>query len=289
MEQRTITKITQASFRQGFLGKGHRAAAVLDGLPYEYTDPFIVFMDDRLDLPGGEPVGGAHPHAGFETLTLVLKGNEEEWQTGSFELMTAGKGIVHTEEISAEQNIHILQVWLALPPDKRWAAPSWQKMLLANVPAIKTDQYEILVYSGTSNGLVSPIKNHTPLTLIDFKIKNNQRVVQPLPAGYNGLIYILNGVVKIAGKTIEAGQAGWLNKSTVNTGSEIEFLSAADDTHFVLYAAQSHHTPIVSHGPFIGDSMDDIARLYREYRNGEMPHLNDLPGSQKTDYSLQSI
>lgn len=286
MLQRTIAKITQTSFHQGFLGKGHSAAAVLEGLPYQYTDPFIVFMDDRLNLPGGEPVGGAHPHAGFETLTLILKGNNEGWETGSFEIMTAGKGIVHTEEITSEQNIHILQVWLALPPDKRWATPSWQKILLENVPTIKNDQYEILVYSGSSNGLVSPLKNHTPLTVVDFKIKSNQTVVQQLPANYNGLIYVLKGSVKVGNETIEAGQAGWLNKSPEDLESEIQFTAADDDTHFVLYAAQSHNVPVVSHGPFIGDSMDDIARLYREYRDGEMPHLNDLPANQKTDYSL---
>ncbi len=289
MLQRTIAKITQTQFHQGFLGKGHSAAAVLEGLPYQYTDPFIVFMDDRLDLPGGEPVGGAHPHAGFETLTLVLKGNEKDWPTGSFEIMTAGKGIVHTEEISTEKNIHILQVWLALPPNQRWATPSWQKILLQDVPAIKTDNYEILVYSGSSNGLVSPLKNYTPLTLVDFKIKNNQKVVQQLPANYNGLVYVLKGSVKIANETIVAGQSAWLNKSTENVASEIEFISSANDTHFVLYAAQSHHAPIVSHGPFIGDSTEDITRLYKEYRNGEMPHLNDLPEYQKTVYSPQDV
>lgn len=289
MLQRTITKITQNPWHRGFLGTGHSASAVLDGVPYLESDPFVLFMDDKLNLPGGDPVGGAHPHAGFETLTLVLQGNEKDWKTGSFELMTAGKGIIHTEEITSEQDLHILQVWLALPPEKRWTKPFWQKILLEDVPTIQTENYRILVYSGTSHGLVSPIKNHTPLTLADFKIKANQRLSQELPAEYSGLVYVLNGEVQVGNKTIEAGQAGWLDKPRLRTESEISFTSSSGETRFILYAARAHKAPVVSHGPFIGDTMDDIARLYKEYRNGAMPHLNNLPADQKVDYSKTSV
>jgi len=289
MLQRTISKITQNPWHQGFLGTGHSASAVLDGVPYLESDPFILFMDDKLNLPGGEPVGGAHPHAGFETLTLVLQGNEKDWKTGSFELMTAGKGIIHTEEITSEQNLHILQVWLALSPEKRWTEPFWQRISLEDVPTIQAENYQILVYSGTSNGLVSPLKNYTPLTLVDFKMKANQSVSQELPTGYNGLIYVLKGAVQVGNKTIESGQAGWLDKANGDSQTEISFTSKSDETHFILYAAQAHKVPVVSHGPFIGGTMEDIERLYKEYRNGEMPHLNSLPNKQKIEYSSTSV
>ncbi|MFL9831739.1 pirin-like C-terminal cupin domain-containing protein [Flavobacterium sp. ST-87] len=283
MTQRAISKITQSGWHQGFLGTGHSASAVFEGTPYRNSDPFILFMDDKLNLPGGEPVGGAHPHAGFETLTLVLKGNEKNWKTGSFELMTAGKGIIHTEEISSEQNLHILQVWLVLPPEKRWTEPFWQKIFLENVPTIKKEQYEIRVYSGSSNGLTSPLMNYTPLTLVDFKMKVNQNITQEIPAVQNGLIYVLEGSIQIGDKTIKAGQAGWLNKSSEKGASEIN-LQSLEEAHFVLFAAHSHNVPVVSHGPFIGDTDADISRLYREYRNGEMSHLDNLPEKQRISY-----
>lgn len=289
MLQRTVSKVTKSSWHKGFLGTGHEASAVLEGIPFKESDPFILFMDDKLNLPGGEPVGGAHPHAGFETLTLVLKGNEKEWKTGSFELMTAGKGIVHTEEITSQQNIHILQVWLALPADKRWIDPNWQKIELEDVPTLKNDDYEIRVYSGSSNGLSSPISNYTPLTLVDFRMHANQEVKQVIPANQNGLVYIIEGSISIGDKTVQAGQAAWLNEIDANEIRELTINSLQEGTHFVLYAAQPHHVDIVTYGPFIGDSMLDIARLYKEYRNGEMPHLNDLPEEQKMDYSSERI
>jgi len=283
MLQRTIFKITRSHWHQGFLGAGHRASAVFEGIPYTESDPFIVFMDDKLNLAGGSPVGGAHPHAGFETLTLVLQGNDKDWKTGSFELMTAGKGIVHTEEITSQENLHILQVWLALPPEKRWTQPLWQRILVEDVPTCKKEGYEIRVYSGSSQGLTSPIKNLTPLTLVDFRLDSDQTVEQEIPADQNGLVYVLEGSVQIGDQTVSAGQAGWLNHTSAIGSSTLTLRSRHEATHLVLYAAQPHHAPIVSHGPFVGDTMDDIARLYNEYRNGKMPHVKNLPDDRKLE------
>lgn len=281
MIRRNISKITQNHWHNGFLGTGHRAMAVLDGVPYKDSDPFILFMDDSLNLPGGEPVGGAHPHAGFETLSLVLEGNEKDWKTGSFELMTAGKGIIHTEEITSKQKLRMLQVWLVLPPEKRYAQPFLQKILLEDVPKIKTDTYEIRVYSGSSNGLISPLKNHTPFTLVDFRLDNRAVVSQEIPSHYNGLVYVLKGSVKAGDKIINAEQAGWLDKATEDGETEIQFEALENDTHFVLYAGQPHNVPVVHHGPFVADTMEDIAQMYRDFRQGKFPHLSDLPSNKK--------
>ena len=57
----------------GFVGPGHLAAAVVSPENFEMNDPFILLMDDHLDI-GDRPVGGPHPHAGFETVTLILDG-----------------------------------------------------------------------------------------------------------------------------------------------------------------------------------------------------------------------
>ncbi|MBO9571059.1 MAG: pirin family protein [Chitinophagaceae bacterium] len=284
MKQRSITTITQNPWHSGFLGTGHKAKAVLDGISYKQSDPFILFMDDSLDLPGGEPVGGPHPHAGFETLTLVLEGNETDWKTGSFELMTAGKGIIHTEEITSEQKLRILQVWLVLPPEKRWAEPRLQRILLEDVPRIKAGDHEIRVYSGTSNGLTSPLDNYTPFTLVDFRLNKTAIVTQEIPAQYQGLVYVLEGSVKAGDKIIKAEQAGWLSSSTETGNTELQFQALDENTHFVLYAGQPHNVPVVHHGPFVADTSEEISRLYRDFRRGQFPHLNDLPAGQKINY-----
>jgi len=288
MKQRSVSRITQNHWHDGFLGAGHKALAVLDGVSYKDSDPFILFMDDSLDLPGGEPVGGAHPHAGFETLTLVLEGNGKDWRTGSFELMTAGKGIVHTEEIRSKQKLRILQVWLVLPPDRRYTQPFLQKILLDDVPRVITGAYEIRIYSGSSNGLTSPLKNLTPFSLVDFRLAKSAVVNQELPLDYNGLIYVLKGSVKVGNKMVRAEQAGWLETTSETGNGQITFEALDNDTHFVLYAGQPHNVPVVHHGPFVADSMEAIAQLYRDFRNGGFPHLNDLSAEQKITFGIKN-
>lgn len=289
MKQRKIDRITANSSHPGFLGEGHIAIPVIDGQDFSKTDPFIMLMDDRLNLPGGPPVGGAHPHAGFETVTFVLKGNEHEWKTGTVELMTAGKGIVHTEEITTKTDVRILQLWLALSPEKRWAEPFFQKIVVDDVPALKTNTSEIRVYSGSSNGLTSPMQNHTPFTLVDVTMEPNGEVVQQLPLSYSGFIYVVEGDVWVSGKKVEKDQAGWFDQSDEVGDSEVIFHTEDKGARFVLYAAQPHHVPIISHGPFIADTEDDIRRLYREYRQGLMPHVNDLPEERRVQYGFTSV
>ena len=52
-----------------------------------------------------------------------------------------------------------------------------------------------------------------------------------------------------------------------------------DGARFVLYAGEPQRDPIVSHGPFIGDSRQDIVRLHEEYRAGQFQRLSDLKAS----------
>lgn len=275
MEQRKIRRVVNTQPRPGFLGEGHTAAAVLEAEDFSATDPFIFLMDDRLDFQDSTPRGGPHPHAGFETVTLVLQGDDKYWKTGSLELMTAGSGIVHTESITGPTQLQILQLWITLPPEKRWTQPRWQELLLDDVPAIKTGKQEIRVYSGTSAGLTSPLQNHTPFTLVDFRLGAHTRFIQELPASYHGFIYVLEGSVKVGDVTIRAEQAGWLTDATGEL-SQLQLQAGEETARFILYAGEPQGVPIVQHGPFVGDTTDDITRLYREYRMGMMKHLNEL-------------
>ena len=72
MLQRNIARVvTVPPLAPGFIGPGHLAAQVVSPEDFALNDPFILLMDDHLDIGDG-PLGGAHPHAGFETVTLLL-------------------------------------------------------------------------------------------------------------------------------------------------------------------------------------------------------------------------
>jgi redox-sensitive bicupin YhaK (pirin superfamily) len=287
MQSRKISKILRVPYHNGFLGNGHKAKAVLDGLDFKDTDPFIMLMDDVVDLPGGEPAGGPHPHAGFETVTLVLEGDERHFKTGSMEIMTAGKGIIHTEEIITKTKMRILQLWLVLPPQQRWAEPFLQVIHEEDVPTIRNTGYEIKVYSGSSQGLSSPVQNQTPVTLADFRLEKEVEISQEIPASYSGFIYVLSGKVSIGDSIISEGETAWMDSGIGSDISQINFRSVESGTRFILYAGEPQKAAIVSYGPFIANTSADIHRLYDEYRTGKIPHLNDIPDSRKVVYKKE--
>jgi redox-sensitive bicupin YhaK (pirin superfamily) len=191
-------------------------------------------------------------------------------------------GIVHTEEISTKVKMRILQLWLTLPKERRWASPKWQELHLDNVPIKKDGNTEIRVYSGTSQGLTAPTQNETPTTIVDFRLDGGYEAVQEIPSSYNGFIYVIEGDVEVGEEQIAVTekQVAWLDRPAGAGISRVVFRAGPQGSRFILYAGEPQQAPIVSHGPFIGDSKEDIVRLYSEYRQGLMGHVHGLPEGQ---------
>ncbi len=282
---RKLKKIYTPVSQPGFLGAGHTATAVLP-LNYTETDPFLLLMDDVLDKKDDIPVGGPHPHAGFETVSLLLEGEigdgKHSMKAGDFQVMTAGSGIVHTETIQKRSTMRLLQMWLNLPRENRWTAPRLQDLPFKDVPLYTEEGVDIRVYSGTLKGITSPVLNFVPLIVGDVKLKNNTLTRLDIPANYTAFIYVLDGEVRV-GETIDAishGQVGWFERGKTSGDTELTFSTSSRGSRFVLYAAAPQKEEIISHGPFIGNTQEDIIRLYRDYREGKMKHVTLLPEEQ---------
>jgi quercetin 2,3-dioxygenase len=284
--KRKLIRVNTPAGQPGFLGRGHIARPVIDG-HFSDSDPFIILMDDLLDKKDNTPVGGAHPHAGFETVSLLLEGEMgDEAHTmkgGDFQIMTAGKGIVHTETIDKVARMRLLQLWLSLPKKDRWAPPRVQDLPLAHAPALHKDGVTIKLYSGTLSGLQSPVQNYTPIIVADITMEADTSTVQQIPANYNTFLYVLKGSVKVGEeeKSLNENQVGWLDLSGENAASDLHLKAGAEGARFVVYAGKPTGENIVSYGPFIADSSEDIKRLYQEYKEGKMKHISTVPDSQR--------
>ena len=284
--KRKLIKINTPEGQPGFLGAGHTARPVITG-SFSESDPFIMLMDDILDKKDNEPVGGPHPHAGFETVSLLLEGeigdDEHKMKGGDFQMMTAGSGIVHTETIDKIAKMRLLQLWLNLPKKDRAATPRVQDLPLEHVPALSKNGVHIKLYSGSLEGLVSPVKNYTPMIIADITIDARVTTVQQVPANYNTFLYVIKGSVKVGEdeKQLSQEQVGWLDLFGDNASSDLKLIAGEDGVRFVLYAGKPLGENIVSYGPFIADSSEDIKRLYQEYRDGKMKHISTVPASQR--------
>jgi quercetin 2,3-dioxygenase len=286
---RKLSTVYTPSPQQGFLGKGHTARPVIQ-VDFKQSDPFIMLMDDWLDKTDNLPVGGPHPHAGFETVSLLLKGEFGEGTTamrsGDFEIMTAGSGIVHTETISEPTEMRLLQLWLNLPKEDRKAMPRVQRLRVENAPGLSKDGVHIKVYSGTFAGLSSPIRNHTPLTIADIKLEPGAFTNGILPADFSAFLYVIDGSVQVGpdNEVLSVDHVGWLNRYDVTGDSQVRLTAGDEGVRFVLYAAQPQHHEIVSHGPFVADSKEEIQQLYADYRAGKMGHISEVAPEQHLVY-----
>lgn len=287
MQERTIARVVHLPpLTQGFAGAGHLMAPVIAGGEFEHTDPFIMLADDHLDL-GERPIGGAHPHAGFETVTLLLEGelfDRDEGgriRTGEMQWMTAGSGIIHGENVAARGRVRLLQLWLTLPRQDRWTTPDFQNLGEDVIPIRRENGVTVRVYSGESGGYRALTRNHVPTTIVEATIAPGASFVQALPASYNGFVLPINGEVTVGTSSLAVGEVGWLSRPANGDSSVVILRGGSDGARLVLYAGQPQGDAIVSHGPFIGDSREDIARLYAEFRNGQFPRMSELARAKK--------
>ena len=101
---------------------------------------------------------------------------------------------------------------------------------------------------------------------------------QDLPTSYNGFVFVVGGSVKVGedATSLKTGQVGWLDRPDGSGVSMLRFVAGREGTRVVLYAGEPQRVPIVSHGPFIADSREDITRLFNEYRAGQFVRMSDL-------------
>lgn len=269
----------------GFVGPGHLAAPVVSPENFEMTDPFILLMDDHFDI-GNRPAGGPHPHAGFETVTLILDGtiyDRDEGGTlnaGEVQWMTAGSGIIHNEDVKTKGRVRLLQLWITLPKNARWTSPGFQAIHSESIPVRHEPGAEIRVYSGSSRGVQSGTRNRVPVTMVEINLEPRASADQEVPASYNGFAFVIDGSVQIGEMVLNTGQVGWLDRPSDDGNSVLHLIAGESGARLILYAGQPQGEPIVAYGPFIGDSKRDIARLFTEYQAGYFPRLSELRKQQ---------
>lgn len=259
---------------RGQFGPDHTVVEVLRPDAWAEQDPFILLMDDRLN---GRLQAGPHPHAGFETVTfpvdggMVSEGGGGHLNPGDVEWTTAGSGIVHGPDRPIEGQFRILQLWLTLPKRDRWTEPDNQIVPSETIPVRREPGVEIRLYSGSTGTLTSPTRNRVPVTLLDVRVEPGASVDQALPTTYNGFLYVLEGEARVGAEqtSLRPTQVGWLDRPATKGEGVLRIANdGPTPMRLLLYAGERQGVPIVSYGPFIGDTRDDIVRSMEQYRAG---------------------
>ena len=255
---------------------------VLDSDALTQSDPFVLLMDDRLNIANKRAIGGAHPHAGLETVTLVLEGelhdqDEGPMSAGDAVWMTAGRGIIHNEHVETEGRSRVLQLWVRLSKAERKAEPRFEIIRKDTVPVRREPGVVARVYSGRSGEAVSKTLNHVPVTLVDFQLEPASSVEQVLPAKYNGFLYVIDGSVRVdGGEWISKGQVAWFDRPAAEGDSVLRLMSRGDAARAVLYAGEPQNEPLIHHGPFVADDEPTLIAMFSQFRAGRFTPMSSL-------------
>jgi redox-sensitive bicupin YhaK (pirin superfamily) len=246
-----------------------------------------VFLDHFGPMrvkPGKDGVG-PHPHAGIETVTYLFSGRQEHRDSaghvgivgpGGAQWMTAGRGIIHAEyprpENDAEHVLHGLQLWTSLPRLQKLAEPSYQRIDSAAIPAIDADGVTVRIVAGDHAGLRGPAQVRMPLLLWHVTLEPGARFEAPVPAEFEVGAYIVEGSARIApDRVLGAGQLVVWDAS----GATIRLENAGETVlHAMVLGGTPAEGPLVFHGPFVMNSVEQVRAADVAYRTGRMGKLD---------------
>ena len=225
---------------------------------------------------------GAHPHRGFETVTIAYDGKVEHHDNkgnhgiigpGDVQWMTAASGIMHKEyhetEFSKNGGIfHMVQLWVNLPKDKKMIEPKYQPLLKEEMGILKldNDKGEISIIAGEVNGGKGPANTFTNINLYNINLKNYGNTTLSEPKNFNTAILILKGEAKVnEDKICKEGDFIVFE----NVEGEILLESLTEESLFLVLSGEPINEPVVSHGPFVMNTLGEILNAYEDFRNNK--------------------
>jgi len=256
------------------------------------VDPFLL-----LDHLGpvtwgpGEGIGAPdHPHRGFETVTYLLSGGFQHKDSaghagkltpGDVQWMTAGSGVVHSELPSDEFMrdggvMHGFQIWVNLPARDKMMKPHYQEIPKSGVPeALSADgKVKVRVIAGAALGKSAVIETRTPIYFLHYTLQPGGATVQDIPAGYNALVYLISGEVRLGTerKPVREGQMAMLGDGDLIRLAVADEASAPAD--LLLLAGVPLNEPVARYGPFVMNTREEIEQAFRDYQSGRMGRID---------------
>ena len=231
---------------------------------------------------------GQHPHRGFETVTIVYKGEVSHRDStgqggtigpGDVQWMTAGAGILHEEfhsEAFTSQGgaLEMVQLWVNLPAKDKMAAPGYQAVLDGDIPvvALPNEAGSVRVIAGEYAQEKGPARTFTPMHVWDMRIRQGGITEFEVPEGWSTALVVLRGTVLVNGDTVaREAQLVVLDKADRHMAIE-----ANSDAVVLLLSGEPIDEPIVGYGPFVMNSQDQIAQAISDFNSGRFGQMTEV-------------
>jgi redox-sensitive bicupin YhaK (pirin superfamily) len=244
----------------------------------DYAGPWVF---DPAKTPRGV---GAHPHRGFETVTIVYEGEVEHRDStgaggvigpGDVQWMTAAGGIVHEEFHSAAYTakggpFRMAQLWVNLPAKDKMAPPRYQSIVGADIPVVRLPGAagHARVIAGAFGGARGPARTFTPINVWDVRLAAERDVTLDLPEGHNSIVVLLSGKIRSGDHHAEAVELLLLDRA----GSQIA-IHADSDSSLLVLTGEPIDEPVVGYGPFVMNTRREIQQAVEDFNSGRFGRI----------------
>src|SRR4051794_20402165 len=226
-----------------------------------------------------------HPHIGLSTVSFLFEGeimhrdslgSAVAIQPGDVNLMTAGRGIVHSERTAAERRavggpLHGLQCWVAMPAADEELSPSFAHHDNSELPLVADDGKAVRVVLGSAYGERSPVPMLSDTLFADATLRAG--AVLPLDSETEErALYIVDGEIEIAGDTFAAGQL------LVLRPGDLVDVTSTTDARVVLVGGAAMDGPRHIWWNFVSSRKERIEQAKAEWRERR---FDIVPGDDK--------
>jgi quercetin 2,3-dioxygenase len=227
----------------------------------------------------------AHPHRGIETITIVFEGalqhrdsagNKGTIYAGDVQWMTAASGLVHEEKHEIEFSkkggiLNFVQLWTNLPRAYKMTPPRYQEITASNIPNHQiAEGVTLRLIAGETMGIKGIANTYNTVFLADIIVSQKADFTLQLPENQNLAIYPTEGSITLNGeKTIAVNEIALLKQDGINIT-----ITTTNAARFLILGGENINEPIVSYGPFVMNSPEEIRQAINDYQMGKMGFLS---------------
>jgi redox-sensitive bicupin YhaK (pirin superfamily) len=209
-----------------------------------------------------------HPHIGLQTVTWLLAGEvlhrdslgtEQVIAPGQLNLMTAGRGVAHSEERTGRYHgpLHGVQLWVAQPSSTRDGSPGFEHH--AHLPGVDLEGAVGTVLVGEIGGVASAARRDTDHVGVDLELRRGSTTV-PLRPDFEHALVVFEGVVEVDGEAVPPGRLAYLGLGRDECG-----LRVTDAARALLVGGQPFDEPVLMWWNFVARTRDELVGAHRDW------------------------
>jgi redox-sensitive bicupin YhaK (pirin superfamily) len=225
---------------------------------------------------------GAHPHRGIATLTYVIQGEEEHFDSagnygkihsGGIQWMKAGNGIIHDGNMNYDSQtnsklIHGFQFWINLPSKNKAEKPAHMAIQANEVPqkTLPDESGWLKVILGNYKELSSKIPNYSEQFLYHIQLEAGKQFSINLAEKIEVAAFLPTQNVTINDTEFDAGEFVAFDRSE----GEIEIINTSGESvNLLLFGGEEYKEPVVAEGPFVMNTQAEIVEAYNDFHAGK--------------------